>query len=79
MAFRDQLERVRPTPKVLEWERIVQEMRIATERVVRGGQAQADAARELDQRVDAILAKRRWLHERAAGEPGQGEPARERP
>ena len=37
-AFRDQLERVKPTPKVLEWERIVQEMRLASERVVRGGE-----------------------------------------
>ena len=65
-AFRDQLERVRPTPKVLEWERIVQEMRLASERVVRGGQSQDEAVRELDARVDAILAKRRWVRARAA-------------
>jgi multiple sugar transport system substrate-binding protein len=64
LAFRDQLERVKPAPKVLEWERIVQEMRIASERVVRGGQAQDQALRELDGRVDAILAKRRWMQER---------------
>ena len=63
-AFRDQLERVKPTPKVLEWERIVQEMRIATERVVRGGQPQDQALAELDRRVDAILEKRRWMYER---------------
>ncbi|MGJ4802151.1 sugar ABC transporter substrate-binding protein [Luteimonas sp. SDU82] len=60
-AFRDQLERVRPTPQVLEWERIVQEMRLSTERVVRGGQAQDVAVRQLDARVDAILEKRRWV------------------
>ncbi|MEN1928256.1 sugar ABC transporter substrate-binding protein [Luteimonas sp. MJ250] len=60
-AFRDQLERVRPTPKVLEWERIAQEMRLVTERVVRGGLAQDQAVLELDARVDAILAKRRWI------------------
>ncbi len=60
-AFRDQLERVRPTPQVLEWERIAQEMRLATERVVRGGQSQDAAVRELDARVDAILEKRRWV------------------
>jgi multiple sugar transport system substrate-binding protein len=65
-AFRDQLERVRPTPKVLEWERIVQEMRLASERVVRGGVPQAVAARELDDKVDAILAKRRWVLDRHA-------------
>lgn len=65
-AFRDQLERVRPAPKVLEWERIVQEMRLVTERVVRGGLPQDQAVRELDARVDGILAKRRWMHARDA-------------
>lgn len=65
-AFRDQLERVRPTPKVLEWERIAQEIRLVTERVVRGGLAQDQAVRELDASVDAILAKRRWIAEREA-------------
>ncbi len=60
-AFRDQLERVKPTPKVLEWERIVQAMRLATERVVRGGQRQDQALRELDAQVDGILEKRRWV------------------
>lgn len=67
-AFRDQLERVKPTPKVLEWERIVQEMRLATERVVRGGQPQDQAVRELDARVDEILAKRRWVLARKAAQ-----------
>ncbi|WP_144899247.1 sugar ABC transporter substrate-binding protein [Luteimonas cucumeris] len=60
-AFRDQLERVKPTPKVLEWERIAQEMRLASERVVRGGVSQDQALRELNRRVDEILAKRRWM------------------
>lgn len=60
-AFRDQLERVKPTPKVLEWERIAQEMRLASERVVRGGVPQDQALRELNERVDKILAKRRWM------------------
>lgn len=64
-AFRDQLERVKPTPKVLEWERIVQEMRLASERVVRGGEPQDRAVRELDAEVDRILEKRRWIHEQA--------------
>ncbi|NLA66763.1 MAG: sugar ABC transporter substrate-binding protein [Gammaproteobacteria bacterium] len=65
-AFRDQLERARPAPKVLEWERIAQELRLVTERVVRGGLPQDQAVRELDARVDAILAKRRWILEREA-------------
>lgn len=65
-AFRDQLERARPTPKVLEWERIVQEMRLVTEQVVRGGLPQDVAVRELDARVDAILEKRRWVRAHGA-------------
>src|SRR5690606_2214169 len=72
-AFRDQLERVRPTPQVLEWERIVQEMRLVTERVVRGGLSQEAALVELDARVDRILDKRRWVRDRErerAGEHG---------
>ena len=64
-AFGEQLERVRPTPKVLEWERIVQEMRLVTERVVRGGESQEAAVQELDKRVDEILAKRRWIWQQA--------------
>ena len=74
-AFRDQLERAKSPPKVLEWERIVQEMRIATERVVRGGQPQDQALRELDQRVDAILAKRRWMYGRDHGADAATGPA----
>jgi multiple sugar transport system substrate-binding protein len=66
-AFRDQLERVKPTPKVLEWERIVQEMRLTSERVVRGGLAQDRAVRELDAQVDRILEKRRWVYANRAG------------
>jgi len=66
-AFADQLERVKPTPKVLEWERIVQEMRLVTERVVRGGESQDAALADLDKRVDEILGKRRWMYERDHG------------
>ncbi|CEI06695.1 sugar ABC transporter substrate-binding protein [Xanthomonas citri] len=69
-AFGDQLERVKATPKVLEWERIVQEMRLVTERVVRGGQSHDAAVQELDQRVDEILAKRRWIFEQEGGHVG---------
>ena len=67
-AFRDQLERVKPTPNVLEWERIVQEMRLASERVVRGGEDQGKALRELDARVDDFLDKRRWMLAHAPAE-----------
>ena len=70
-AFRDQLERVKPTPKVLEWERIVQDMRIVTEQVVRGGLGQGEAVERLDRQVDDILAKRRWIIEQQAQEPSR--------
>jgi multiple sugar transport system substrate-binding protein len=60
-AFRDQLERVKPTPKVAEWERIATEMRLVTELVVRGDLSVHAAALELDRRADRILAKRREL------------------
>lgn len=60
-AFRDQLERVKPLPKVPEWERIAQEVRLTTERVVRGGEPVDQALRELDRRTDALLEKRRAL------------------
>jgi multiple sugar transport system substrate-binding protein len=60
-AFRDQLERVKATPKVPEWERIADEIRVVTERLVHGDLTVAQASHELDLRADAILAKRRWM------------------
>jgi multiple sugar transport system substrate-binding protein len=63
-AFRDQLERVRPVPKVPEWERIATELRLVMEKVVRGDIPAASAAAELDARADRILEKRRWMLDR---------------
>ena len=60
-AFREQLERVKPTPKVPEWERIVTDMRLMAERVVHGDLSVEEGAADLDRDVDAILQKRRWL------------------
>ena len=60
-AFREQLERVRPAPKIPEWERVVNEMQLIAEQVVRGRMDVEQAGRELDRRVDAMLEKRRWL------------------
>ena len=62
-AFRDQLERARPAPKVPEWERILSEMQLTAEQVVAGGADIAQATSALDRRVDAILEKRRWMLE----------------
>ena len=66
-AFRDQLERVKPAPKVPEWERIADEMRIVGERAARGRMSVDDAARELDARADRILEKRRYMLGRREG------------
>ena len=60
-AFRDQLERAVPAPKVPEWERIAQEMRIVGEQLANHRVSVVEAAAELDRRADAILAKRRWM------------------
>lgn len=68
-AFRDQLERVKSAPKVPEWERIAQAMRLMTERVVRGKQSTDDALEALDTEVDSILEKRRWMIEQHREKP----------
>lgn len=65
-AFRRQLERVRPTPAVPEWERIANEMQLAAARVVGGRDSIDVAVRGLDARVDGILEKRRWMLDRAS-------------
>jgi multiple sugar transport system substrate-binding protein len=60
-AFRAQLERVKPAPKVPEWERITTEVRQVAERAVHGRLSVDEAVAELDARADRILEKRRWL------------------
>jgi multiple sugar transport system substrate-binding protein len=65
-AFREQLERVKPMPKVPEWERIADEIRNVGERAARGQWSVDEAVRELDARVDRILEKRRWMLAREA-------------
>lgn len=60
-AFRAQLERSRPAPKVPEWERIIIEMQILAAEVAHGKRSVDDACVELDRRVDGFLEKRRWM------------------
>ena len=67
-AFRDQLERVKPTPPVPEWERIVTEMQLVAAEAAHGQLTVEQAAAEIDRRADAILAKRRWMLDRAHGQ-----------
>lgn len=60
-AFRVQLERVKPTPPVPEWERIANEMQRIAAQTIAGDYDVEQATAELDRRVDRILAKRRWV------------------
>ncbi|MFT3904847.1 MAG: sugar ABC transporter substrate-binding protein [Steroidobacteraceae bacterium] len=60
-AFADQLTRLRPFPQVPEWERIMEEMRLMAERVALSDESTDQATRELDDRTDTLLAKRRWM------------------
>jgi multiple sugar transport system substrate-binding protein len=59
--FRVQLDRATALPKVPEWERIVTEMQIVAERMVRGEYTVDAAAKEIDRRADRLLEKRRWM------------------
>jgi multiple sugar transport system substrate-binding protein len=66
-AYYTQLDRLRSPPKVPEWERIVTEMRLASERVVYGRATVDSATVQLDATTDAILEKRRWMMSRGGG------------
>ena len=60
-AFRNQLERVKPTPAVPEWERIAVMMQQVAARAVAGELTVDQATAEMDRRADDMLAKRRAL------------------
>ena len=62
-AFWQQLERVRPTPQVPEWELIATKVIDYSEQAIRGGVAADVALRRLDRDVNEALEKRRWLLE----------------
>lgn len=59
--FATQLEHATALPKVPEWERIVTEMQVVAERMVRGQYSVDAAAQEIDRRADRLLEKRRWM------------------
>ena len=60
-AFWIQLQHVRSTPKIPEWERIADLIARHGEAAVRGDMTLDDALATLDHDVDAVLEKRRWL------------------
>ncbi|HUQ20005.1 MAG TPA: sugar ABC transporter substrate-binding protein [Gemmatimonadaceae bacterium] len=60
-AFRDQLDRVVPTPKVPEWEEIATKVFEHGEQAVRRTRTVDETLADLDHDVDALLEKRRWM------------------
>jgi multiple sugar transport system substrate-binding protein len=69
-AFWVQLQHLRPTPKIPEWERIAHKIAEYSEAVIRSDATPDEALAELDRDVDRILEKRRWLADRrGAGRP----------
>ena len=60
-AFREQLERAVPLPRVPEWERIATRIHEIGEAAVRGRLTVDQALATLDRDVDRILEKRRWI------------------
>jgi multiple sugar transport system substrate-binding protein len=60
-AFREQLERVEPTPQVPEWEQIATKVFEHGEEAVRGKKSVDRTLAELDADVNNILEKRRYL------------------
>ena len=60
-AFREQLRRVQATPPIPEWERIAQRIAYYAELAIRKQLSVDEALATLNQDVDRILEKRRWL------------------
>lgn len=60
-AFHAQLEHVRATPKVPEWERIASRIARHAEAAVRGAESAEAALAALDRETDRVLEKRRWV------------------
>ena len=64
-AFRTQLDHTHATPKIPEWEQIANRVWVAVEEAVRGSKTEEEALQDLDEDVDRMLTKRRWLLEKA--------------
>lgn len=60
-AFREQLERVAPMPKVPEWEEIANSIFEHGEAAVRRATTPDEALADLDRTAERMLAKRRWI------------------
>lgn len=64
-AFWRQLQHVRSTPKIPEWERIASKIAQYVEAAIREDMTADQALTALDEDVDAVLEKRRWMLRRA--------------
>ena len=60
-AFREQLQHLRATPPIPEWERIASRIAYYAELAIRQELSADEALAALDRDVDRILEKRRWL------------------
>ena len=67
-SFLAQLESVQPLPRVPEWEQIATRILEHGEATVRGRMTVEQASADLDRKTDDILAKRRWVLAREAGQ-----------
>ena len=70
-AFEDQLERVVPTPQVPEWELIATRIFDYGEQSIRGGVPADTALARLEDEVNRILERRRWLLDRPTRKAGR--------
>lgn len=61
LTFERALQHPVAQAKPIEWDRIAGEVQLVAEQLVRDRLTVHEAAREMDRRADAILAKRRWL------------------
>jgi len=66
-AFRAQLEHVRATPRIPEWERIATKITQWADAAVRSERTLDESLAALDDDTDRILEKRRWLGRCGAG------------
>lgn len=64
-AFWTQLQHIRSTPKIPEWERIADQITRAAEAAISGTLSMDAALAGLDHDVDALLEKRRWMVHRS--------------
>jgi multiple sugar transport system substrate-binding protein len=71
-AFKTQLQSLRATPKIPEWERIANKVAQYAESSIRGRMTVEGSLAALDAEVDAILEKRRWLLRHQGGSAGVG-------